>query len=297
VDEQRRHHDREWQRPAEQRPDVELRANHETTDLHAERRDSHDRQWDADRESIVLNGASDQPEWELALAAFVVAAAARSPRRRVGLHAHAQGRRGFGSATLTLTANAQMPAPSTSTQTTQEVGVAERRRLHTDEHEDNHGRAGGAMAAALVRAVINSGSGTITINESLSDAVARAVTKQRRNHRRFGEALPIGNTGLTLTGGKLSGNGHCLGPVVKQPEGHILPGSSPGTLTLNGTTPRAQARVDDRHQRAGAGQFDILTVTGSAALTASSSSTHERFRETRADVRDPHGRLDVRYIR
>ena len=72
---------------------------------------------------------------------------------------------------------------------------------------------------------------------------------------------------LTLTGGVLTGTGEVKGDGVLNSGGTVAPGSSPGTLTVDGPfTQGSGGTLAIEVDGPGAGQFDVLAVTGAATL-------------------------------
>jgi hypothetical protein len=81
-----------------------------------------------------------------------------------------------------------------------------------------------------------------------------------------GGNLSMGSGTLTLTGGTLSGTGTFTG-TVNNTGGVVKPGLSPGTFTISGNyTQGASSSLNIELAGIGAGQFGLLTVSGSATL-------------------------------
>jgi len=67
--------------------------------------------------------------------------------------------------------------------------------------------------------------------------------------------------------GTIQGNGTLLGNVTVNPGGTVAPGLSPGTLTIDGDFNFIDGVLEIEVAETGAGQFDVLHVTGNAILT------------------------------
>jgi fibronectin-binding autotransporter adhesin len=81
-----------------------------------------------------------------------------------------------------------------------------------------------------------------------------------------GTKLQLNSPPLLLKAGTLSGGGTINGSVENS-GGVVSPGTSPGTLSLNGNfTQGAGGRLDIEIAGTGAGEYDALTVSGSATL-------------------------------
>jgi hypothetical protein len=80
------------------------------------------------------------------------------------------------------------------------------------------------------------------------------------------------NVGTLVSAGRIEGGGTVNGSLENS--GVIAPGSSPGTLTVNGSyTQGAGGRLDIAIAGTGAGQFDALAVGGSANLNGTVALT------------------------
>ena len=90
---------------------------------------------------------------------------------------------------------------------------------------------------------------------------------------------------VTLTGGTLAGSGTVTANVDNQGAA-VRPGSSPGTLTIEGTYSQGEAaRLDLDVAGTAAGTHDVLAVTGSATLAGSLSiATDAAFAPADADA-------------
>jgi fibronectin-binding autotransporter adhesin len=76
----------------------------------------------------------------------------------------------------------------------------------------------------------------------------------------------VPTTPLTLNGGVLKGTGNIIGAVINN-GATVAPGNSPGTLNINGSYAQAAGGIlEMEFAGLGAGQFDVLNVTGNATL-------------------------------
>jgi fibronectin-binding autotransporter adhesin len=124
--------------------------------------------------------------------------------------------------------------------------------------------AGNAGGRFWYGGVNNTATGTIAINET-TQTNGNPWTSSGTLSIAALKTLMLGG-GLTVSGGTLSGGGTIAGNVA-QTGGTISPGSSPGTLTIDGNyTGGRNGKVRIELNGTAPGQFDVLTITGTAVL-------------------------------
>jgi hypothetical protein len=130
---------------------------------------------------------------------------------------------------------------------------------------------------------MSSGSITVAPNGSMSadelDVTGGTVTIGADGEL-FSSSAP-----LTLDGGVLSGEGAVKGDGVTNTSGVVRPGSSPGTLTVDGPfTQEAGGTLELEVDGPAAGQFDALAVAGAATLDGTVALVGPGYQPADGDV-------------
>jgi len=109
--------------------------------------------------------------------------------------------------------------------------------------------------------------GTIAINFNTTNDAKGSWTSKGLLTVASGATLNLNTKNLTLTGGTLGGSGTVQAATVTNTSGNVAPGASPGTLTITGGyTQSSKGKLTVEIAGNGAGQYDVLAVTGAATL-------------------------------